>query len=340
MAPGDSGFSEWLSEALPRLQRELSDQSVVFGVSSAGDVEHDTGLLHDWWSGGGYPRSWYDSRPSPTIAEIMGLPPQRTFVLHDGSAHLLGCSRCITPPPRLACFALGTGVGFGISDESGAAVDPSVPQSARSHLLNGAPLSGAEYAGTWQAWLKAAEGESSRVDAVLAREFAGMKRPWRTPWVSLVLGRRGMELAEAAHGCPEPSSGADDAEEHEKRWPAVRAYGQQWLHFLHTTFLRQFAVGSRRHRVEHICFSGGVAETNWHMLKRALSDEGTGALLETSAAADPAPGRKHASKRSAPSTAVARVALLASAPGGAALIGAGIYALAGAGRSAVGLWAT
>ena len=29
----------------------------------------------------------------------------RTFVLHDGAAHLLGCCRQIIPQPQLACFS-------------------------------------------------------------------------------------------------------------------------------------------------------------------------------------------------------------------------------------------
>eukprot|EP00747_Dinoflagellata_sp_TGD_P034492 gnl/TRDRNA2_/TRDRNA2_137289_c0_seq2.p2 gnl/TRDRNA2_/TRDRNA2_137289_c0~~gnl/TRDRNA2_/TRDRNA2_137289_c0_seq2.p2 ORF type:complete len:180 (+),score=38.47 gnl/TRDRNA2_/TRDRNA2_137289_c0_seq2:64-603(+) len=75
LAPGEQGFAAWLLDALPRLRRELSDTHVVFGVSTAGDIEHATGKLHDWWSGGGYPQQWDDGRPSPLVSELMGLPP-------------------------------------------------------------------------------------------------------------------------------------------------------------------------------------------------------------------------------------------------------------------------
>ena len=94
------------------------------------------------------------------MAELMGLPPCRTFVLHDGEAHLLGCSRCIVPPPGLGCFAVGTGIGFGLSDFLGAAVDPSSPHGTRSHFLNGCPLSGTPYQGLWRQWL---EGGTSQL---------------------------------------------------------------------------------------------------------------------------------------------------------------------------------
>ncbi|CAE8675906.1 unnamed protein product, partial [Polarella glacialis] len=202
-APGEDGFPSWLLRVLPRLQREVENPDVVFGVSTAGDLEHSTGILHDWWSGGGHPRKWDDPGKSPRIAELMGLPGNRTFAIHDGAAHLLGCCRQVVPLPRLACFAVGTGVGFGLTDEAGALVDPSSSQGEASHFLNGVPLSGARYNGLWQRWVEGKD-DNDDVERVLAREFAGTHRPFSTPWVSLVLGRRGIELAEAAFGCAPP----------------------------------------------------------------------------------------------------------------------------------------
>jgi len=358
MAPGETGFSSWLSEAVPRLRGEVDNPNVAFGVSTAGDVEHSSGLLHDWWSGGGHPRQWTDGRPSPLVADLMGLPVARTFVIHDGSAHLLGCSRCAVPPPGLACLALGTGVGFGLSDEQGAAVDASTPHGGRSHLINGAPLSGAPYLGVWRQWLQLPGGSSKKTNEVMAREFAGSSKPWRTPWVSLVLGRRGMELAEAVHGCPEPGEvDCCNPEQHDAmvggdpRELAVKAYGQQWLHFLHTQFLPHFTSGKRRHRVERLCFSGGIAEVNGPALRQVLLEDGADALRSLSpvaatsvvGAASERPKRGKASSRTgAPPTDCdsAHVKVLPMAPCGTALIGAGIYAVAGMGGACMGIWAS
>ncbi|CAE7890243.1 unnamed protein product, partial [Symbiodinium sp. KB8] len=276
-APGEDGFDAWLEEALPRLRQEKANANVVFGVSTAGDVEHRTGILHDWWSAGGHPRQWDDSRPDPHVADLMGLPRDRTFILHDGAAHLLGCSRQIVPIPRLACLSVGTGVGFGISDEDGAILDPFSPAGSRSHLLNGVPLSGAPYRGIWRSWVEQTDHVDD-VEKVMVREFAGMGRPWNMPWVSLVLGRRGMELAEAAFGCQPPKPLEEEADEGRQvapandaeRKPASTAYANQWLHFLNTQFLPQCCTGSRRHRADHICFGGLVAETNWASLQEVI----------------------------------------------------------------------
>ncbi|CAE7200976.1 unnamed protein product [Symbiodinium natans] len=349
-APGEEGFDAWLEEALPRLRQEKVNANVVFGVSTAGDVEHSTGILHDWWSAGGHPRQWDDSRPDPHVADLMGLPRDRTFILHDGAAHLLGCSRRIVPMPRLACFSVGTGVGFGISDEEGGILDPFSSAGSRSHLLNGVPLSGAPYRGTWRSWVEQTE-HVDEVEKVMLREFAGMARPWNMPWVSLVLGRRGMELAEAAFGCHPPQHlqaekddggsqlpPCDDVE----RRPASAAYAQQWLHFLNTQFLPQCCSGTRRHRAEQVCFGGLVAETNWVSLQEAIvgPDSCVAPLPIAGPAQVPAASAKRgkASKNAAPAKSPT-VRVLPLAPHASGLIGAGLYALAGLGRSEMGIWA-
>jgi len=153
-APGEDGLSQWLLHVLPRLRREVDDPNVCFGVSVGGDVDHGSGAIQDWWPRGGHPKQWDDGRANPLVSEMMGLPPARTFAIHDGEAHLLGCSRCAVPPPCLGCFAIGTGVGFGLTDSTGAAVDPCSRDGSRSLWLNGVPLSGAPYKGIWKQWLK------------------------------------------------------------------------------------------------------------------------------------------------------------------------------------------
>lgn len=336
-APGESGFSSWLLQKLPHLAGEVDDPHVCFGVSVGGDVDHSSGKLKNWWPGGGHPRQLNEWLPSPRVADIMGLPHDRTFVLHDGEAHLLGCSRCAVPPPGLGCLTLGTGVGFGLSDSTGAVVDSSSHLGRRSYLLNGVPISGARYAGIWKQWLRHPGGFEDSVDEVMSRPFANIvSMPWRMPWVSLVLGRRGMELAEAAHGCPAPglpeqmaSSGADLAGDRE---PAVRAYGEQWLHFLHTQFIPQFCGVGRPHPVQSICFAGGVAELNWPLFRDVLVEPGSGELHGWPT---------HQSGTDAgPSGRKTLLRVLPLAPSGSGLIGAGIYALAGVSGAAMGIWAS
>lgn len=344
-APGEEGFAAWLLGALPRLRRELDDSNVVFGVSTAGDLEHSTGLLHDWWSGGGHPRQWGDGRPSPHVADLMGLPRQRTFAIHDGSAHLLGSSRSVVPPPCLATFAIGTGIGFGITDSAGALVDSFAPTGLRSHLLNGVPLSGARYNGIWKTWPQSGDG---KVDQVMEREFAGTHRPWSMPWVSLVLGRRGIELAEAAFDCPAPSGssitggeGPSSSSMAALRAPAVRAYGEQWLHFLQTQFVPQFTAATRRHRVDKICFAGRVGEENWETLREVLLEPDTNLLRASSAGGSEAPQPKAKSSRGSKAEAAAakpQLSVLPLAPHGSGLIGAAVYALAGAGGAHMAVW--
>mmetsp|Transcript_58093 Transcript_58093/g.189156 ORF Transcript_58093/g.189156 Transcript_58093/m.189156 type:complete len:445 (+) Transcript_58093:71-1405(+) len=337
VAPGEDGFSSWLLEALPRLRREVDDPHVCFGVSIGGDVEHATGMLRDWWPGGGHPRDF--ERPV-LVAELMGLPPARTFVLHDGEAHLLGCSRCAVPPPGLACLAIGSGIGLGITDASGAVVDSSHPTGARSYCLSGIPLSGARYQGIWKQWLERPGGDNARVEEVKAMPFANMvNKPWRMPWVSLVLGRRGMEMAEAAFECPEPTADNDEV-----RLPAVRAYGEQWLHFLHTQLVPQMCTGTRRHTIERLCFAGGVAERNWPALRETMVEANSDMLLPASAVADDDASAAGSSKRGRPSqqkakAPSARPTVMPPAPVGSALIGSAIYALAGVGGGAEGIWA-
>eukprot|EP00931_Biecheleriopsis_adriatica_P091071 TRINITY_DN64978_c0_g1_i1.p1 TRINITY_DN64978_c0_g1~~TRINITY_DN64978_c0_g1_i1.p1 ORF type:complete len:429 (-),score=66.02 TRINITY_DN64978_c0_g1_i1:30-1226(-) len=328
-APGEAGFSSWLLHALPALKQEIEDPGVCFGVSVGGDIDHNSGQLQNWWPGGGHPREIsYDNRP--VVSDLMGLPAERTYVLHDGEAHLLGCTRCEIPLPCLGCLAIGTGVGFGLSNSAGAVVDPSSRQGSRSHLLNGIPLSGAPYKGIWKQWLQS--GSNPVVDKVLAEPFANVVfDPWRRPWVSLVLGRRGMELAEAAHGCPvlKPELGSEsiaEALQNIQRHAAVQAYGEQWLHFLHTQFLPQFALTSRRHPVQTICFAGGVFEHNWPLLRQVLLKPGSNELAAYGGGRAPVPEMS--------------IRVLPPAPSGSGLIGAGIYALAGTGGGAQHIWTT
>lgn len=331
-APGEEGFHSWLLQLVPTLRKELAENAVAFGVSTAGDLEHSTGVLKDWWTGGGHPREWGNTRENPHVAELMGLPRHRTFIIHDGAAHLLGCSRCIVPPPGTACFAVGSGVGFGLSDDIGAVVDPSSQSGARSRLLHGAPISGAHYTGLWQSWRGRPETQAA-VDEVLDLEFAGTRKPWKTPWVSLVLGRRGMELAEAAFGCPQPSESAIEP----RRDAAIRAYGEQWLHFLHTQFLPQFVSPTRQHRVQCLYFSGGLIETNWPMLECILTDPATRTLRPC---AEPAgnPPSKRAVKSKNIAAPLAAMSVMPAARG-SGLIGAAIYALAGLSAADKALWA-
>ncbi|CAK9046145.1 unnamed protein product [Durusdinium trenchii] len=341
-APGEEGFDAWLASVLPKLQNEKANGHVAFGVSTAGDLEHATGILHDWWSAGGHPRQWEgDGRADPHVAELMGLPRDRTFILHDGAAHLLGCSRCMVPPPRLACFSVGTGVGFGISDEEGAVVDPSSTTGARSHFLNGVPLSGASYRGLWRDWVARTEHVDD-VEQVMRKEFANMGRPWSFPWVSLVLGRRGMELAEAAFGCPPPERGDDGGAgpvlNTEVRKASSEAYAQQWAHFLQTQFTPQFCTGSRRHQVDRICFAGMVAESNWSSMQQAFVSESSELSFPDTGPQEEETSKKRRSKKTQ-AAAPSAIQVLPLAPHGSALIGAGIYALAGCGGAAMGLWA-
>ncbi|CAJ1368206.1 unnamed protein product [Effrenium voratum] len=338
-APGEEGFDAWLLHALPRLQGEKANSNVVFGVSTAGDIEHGTGILHDWWSAGGHPRQWQDGRRSPHVADLMGLPRDRTFVLHDGAAHLLGCCRQIIPQPQLACFSVGTGVGFGISDEEGAILDPFTSTGARSHHLSGAPVSGASYRGVWRNWVTDTDHVEA-VEKVMSKEFAGMARPWNMSWVSLVLGRRGMELAEAAYGCPPPERDEDEGRlsNADARKAATGAYAQQWAHFLQTQFVPQFCSASRRYKAERICFAGLVAETNWAAMSEALVCPSSNELVLPSAPAEVDSGYKRGrSKKAAAPTA--KLSVLPLAPHGSGLIGAGLYALAGLGGAEMGIWA-
>ncbi|CAL1145111.1 unnamed protein product [Cladocopium goreaui] len=338
MAPGEEGFDAWLAAALPKLQNEKANGQVVFGVSTAGDIEHATGVLHDWWCVGGHPLQW-EGRPDPHVADLMGLPRDRTFILHDGSAHLLGCSRSIVPPPQLACFSAGTGVGFGISDEEGAAVDPSSPVGARSHNLNGVPVSGASYRGIWRDWVSATDHVDD-VEKVMLKEFATMARPWSMPWVSLVLGRRGMELAEAAFGCPPPEHSDEDGAGVSNalvRVAASQAYAKQWQHFIHTQFVPQFC-SVRRHQVRRICFAGAVATSNWPSMQEVLVSP-SGELVCPEGVEDTASTKKRGRSGKKTNQAPQALSVLPLAPQGSALIGAGIYALAGSAGAEMGLWA-
>ena len=345
---GAEGFAEWLMQTLPALRTEVQDAKVVFGVSVAGGVEHSTGILHDWWCGGGHPQQWGRERPSPTVASLMGLPQCRTFVLNDGTAHLVGCGRGVVPLGQVACFAIGTGVGFGLSDGEGAVVDPATPNGARSHLLRGAAVPNDVYGGVWRQWPGLA---SAAAKGVRARDFAGEGKPWSTPWTSLVLGARGMELAEAAFQCASPPTGASaEASTGAERAPAVEAFGQQWLHFLHTLFLPQFR--NRLHGVRYLCFCGGVVDTNWPLLQQTLLQPGTallqplppevadgGSILAGGPNSKKARGSKRREARERTVDGLGAVTVLPPGPHGSGLIGAGIYALGGVGGAAQGMWA-
>eukprot|EP00929_Paragymnodinium_shiwhaense_P109112 TRINITY_DN7547_c0_g1_i1.p1 TRINITY_DN7547_c0_g1~~TRINITY_DN7547_c0_g1_i1.p1 ORF type:complete len:478 (-),score=98.83 TRINITY_DN7547_c0_g1_i1:660-2006(-) len=346
IAPGDDGFSSWLLEALPRLRREIADPHVCFGVSIGGDVDHKTATIEDWWPGGGYPCTWDDGRASPRLAELMGLPSERTFVIHDGEAHLLGCGRSLLPPPFCACLAIGTGLGHGFASADGAMVDPCCPEGVRTHCLNGIPLSGARYNGIWQRWLNKPDAHSELAEEVMAKEFANMARPWHMPWTSLVLGRRGIELAEAVHGLPPPPEDEAAAAEEsgamvDRRAVATQAYGEQWRHFLNTQFVPQFCAGSRRHPVQQLCLAGGIADRNWAILREVLVEPGTNLLMpmpeEAVAEREKGAKRGRAAKQAAAGPA-SRVRILSPAPRGSGLIGAGMYALAGMGGAAMAIW--
>eukprot|EP00928_Gymnodinium_smaydae_P032458 TRINITY_DN23501_c0_g1_i1.p1 TRINITY_DN23501_c0_g1~~TRINITY_DN23501_c0_g1_i1.p1 ORF type:complete len:177 (-),score=7.04 TRINITY_DN23501_c0_g1_i1:238-732(-) len=163
----------------------------------------------------------------------------------------------------------------------------------------------------------------------MAKSFANVIHdPWRRPWTSLVLGRRGMELAEAVHGCLHFHPGREEAEviqarESHQHQLAVCAFGEQWLHFLHTQFLPQFASGTRRHPVQCICFAGGVVHHNWSGLRSVLLKPDSNELA----------GCSHCKQVGL------TVRVLPPAPLGSGLIGAGMYALAGMGGCARHVWA-
>lgn len=295
LAPGEAGFAEWLGDALPELQGELDAPNVTFGVSTAGRLDHATGVIRSWY-GGGHPQRWA-AGPAPTVAEIMGLP--------------LG----------LAAFSLGTGVGLGLSSDTGSVFDRLEADDGRHHLLHGVPLSGAPCQGRWQAWLPSEPCPG--VDAVLREEFAGLRSPWKMPWVSLVLGSRGLRLAQAAARCPAPTAallagGAGEAPAE----AAVRVYARQWLHFLRSELLPEFTADTRgAARVRQLCFAGGIIEHNWPVLKEELLEDGSNTLRQLSGEA---PGPE--------------LEVLPPPPAGSGLLGAGVYALAGVGGGALGLW--
>lgn len=326
-APGESGFAEWLLEALPELPAELNAANVTFGVSTAGRLDHAIGTIGSWY-GGGHPHRWPAAAGlPPTMAEIMGLPTGRTFAIHDGSAHLLSCGRSVPPPRGLAAFSLGTGVGLGLSSSTGSVFDRLAANGGQHHLLYGVPVSGAPCRGVWPDWIPAKPCPG--VDAVLSSDFAGVSWPWRTPWVSLVLGSRGLELAEAAARCAEPVEAlrAAGAEEAPTR-AAARVFARQWLHFLRVELLPEFASAGRgAARVRRLCFAGGITEHHWPELAEELVDARSGAL-------------RYLGEEVVPEAAESAIEVLPPAPGASGLLGAGIYALAGAGGAASGLWSS
>jgi hypothetical protein len=113
------------------------------------------------------------------------------------------------------------------------------------------------------------------VAEVMAQDFVGSTDPFSTPWVSLWLGRRGLEVAEAVHGA-DVTEGADHTR-------AVQDFSSQWLHFLHTEFLPEYAArvdrSSTSHkqchdRVDKIVFSGAIVGHNWLDMKGVLCPDG------------------------------------------------------------------
>lgn len=295
-APGSNGFAAWLLGAVPQLKDELSDPKVIFGIAVKGRIVHTTQTMRNWYAGG-YSCQW--GRDEPLIADIMGLPRDRTFALHDGSAHLLACSRTLPPPPGLALFALGTGVGFAFTDADGLMLDR-LGNSGRHMLLGDEQVATASYEGAWRS---APSGPVKKALKRMVGQYGNM--------VSGRLGYEALDLAKAAYAASEGCS--SDAAEAQ----AVQTYGEQWLHFLHTTFLPEFAGPARdeRYIMRRICFAGGVAEHNWPLLSKAVMEPGGQLRAVPATLATPVSKSAH----SAPTVEVLR-----PAPRGSGLIGAAI----------------
>lgn len=279
------------------------------------------------WYGGGHPGLWEGSN-KPLLVDIFGLPANRTFAIHDGSAHLLGCSYGKLPKAGSVAFALGTGVAFGFSDNSGYIFDRSTSDGARFHQLHGVSISGAPYDGIWRNWLKFVD-QCPQADAIMGKEFAGTPDPWRRPWVSLVLGSRGLELAKAIFECSgAPRSSVPNGEqptEASDTYPSgLRAYASQWSHFVHAVFLPAFMSFGEKLRPQRVCFAGGIVEHNWPVLREEL-------MRYESYESHKAHGSHLAQVHSS-------VPIFTSAPAGSGLFGASIYALAGIGGGDAGLW--
>lgn len=305
-APGRNGFSEWLVTNVPQLTAELSDPSVIFGIAVKGRIVHETQRMRNWYAGGASV-----GREEPLIADIMGLPHERTFALHDGSAHLLGCSRSILPPPSLALFALGTGVGFALTDADGRLINR-LGSSDHHLLMAGDQVATASYEGAWRSL---PSGPQKKVMKRMVGQYGNM-----------VSGRLGYEALGAAREALQASGSTDE----EVEIQAVRMYGEQWLHFLHTRFLPEFTGPDRieRYVVRSICFAGGVAEHRWPLLSESIVDASgkLKALPET------------LSPKGTDGIAAPMIDVLPNAPRFSGLLGAAVYALAGVAGSAQSIW--
>ena len=144
----------------------------------------------------------------------------------------------------------------------------------------------------------------------MAQPFAGQENPFETPWTSLWLGRRGLEVSEAVHGAGVGDGEASDAERERHRL-AVADFAEQWLDFLQSRFLPEFCE-----RIDRIVFSGAIANRNFAEMSRVIC-----------------PGGVLGGSKDGQQVHVR----VERAPDGAALLGAAKYALGG-GRGAADIW--
>eukprot|EP00928_Gymnodinium_smaydae_P082950 TRINITY_DN66215_c0_g1_i1.p1 TRINITY_DN66215_c0_g1~~TRINITY_DN66215_c0_g1_i1.p1 ORF type:complete len:380 (+),score=61.68 TRINITY_DN66215_c0_g1_i1:69-1208(+) len=306
-APGHSGFAKWLLASIPKLKDEIADSRIFFGISVKGRIVHETQTMRNWYAGG------CSISGEPLIADIMGLPRDRTFALHDGSAHLLACCRSLSPPAGLAVFVLGTGVGFACTDASGRLLDR-LGNSGRHMLIDGQQVATAPYEGAWRS--APSGGPQKKVLKRMVGQYGDM-----------VSGRLGFEALDRAVDAYVAEGLARDA----ALAQGISTYGEQWLHFLHTIFLPEFTSSARseQYGLQRIAFAGGVVEHNWPALRSALV-ESDGKIKALPPAL--------ASGASSAESAGNGVHLLQPPPSGSGLIGAALYALAGAAGAAKAIW--
>eukprot|EP00746_Dinoflagellata_sp_MGD_P148368 gnl/MRDRNA2_/MRDRNA2_80597_c0_seq1.p1 gnl/MRDRNA2_/MRDRNA2_80597_c0~~gnl/MRDRNA2_/MRDRNA2_80597_c0_seq1.p1 ORF type:complete len:196 (+),score=40.76 gnl/MRDRNA2_/MRDRNA2_80597_c0_seq1:103-690(+) len=67
MVPQDEAISPWMHRKIPQLQAELTDPNVIFGISTAGRLDHSTGILHSGWA------ESQGSQKNQTVASMLGL---------------------------------------------------------------------------------------------------------------------------------------------------------------------------------------------------------------------------------------------------------------------------